>query len=129
LELPALIGRAWHRRFLFLSLLAMLSAILNAPFTASMASANAVAGQAIHVAADGMPCHKAGKPANHCPGCAGKTCTDGSACFAKCFQQNVPMASGQFVLLAPFVEAGLVPPRAEFQLGWAAPPLLRPPIA
>jgi hypothetical protein len=117
----------WHRRFVVLSMLAMLGSILNVPLSNSIALAMQSPSHAAQATVDEMPCHKAAVPAKPCPGCPQKACLLMGTCLGSCFQHMAPVTSGATVLIEHSA-IPYVPVHADVLSGTPAPPLLRPPI-
>ncbi len=121
--------RLFQRWFAVLGLVAMLSAVMAMPLTATYAFAMAghhdaattkmaMAGQA-----DEMPCHKTGKS---CPDCPQKFCPEMANCLVKCFQP-LPAPLSQASLFRDVVRDRVAPTPAVVTAGSLIPPLLRPP--
>jgi hypothetical protein len=120
--------RLYQRWFVFLGVLAMFSAFLSMPLTATYAFAMAGKTSATgHMTASmqdaEMPCHKMKKS---CPDCPQKVCPEMGSCLVKCFQPlSTPVSEvhlqGDIIThrVAPALSA--VPPSSLI------PPLLRPP--
>lgn len=121
-----MIKRHWHRRFILLSMLAMLGVVLNVPVSSSVALAMGMGSQAIDAQADAMPCHKPAKPSNPCPDCPQKHCQDMSMCLAKCFQQIAAPRSDRHLRKA-FATSKHIPVPSRQLTSTLVPPLLRPP--
>ncbi len=120
--------RLFQRWFAVLGMVAMLSALVAMPLTATYAFAmsgntTASAKMAMSGQADEMPCHKAGK---HCPDCPQKFCPEMANCLVKCFQPLSPPLSDAALYRDIFSDR-VAPAPALVTAGSLIPPLLRPP--
>jgi hypothetical protein len=125
--------RLLQRCFFFLSMVAMLGALVSMPMTATYAFARSgkVATMAMEPAHDmdmsatktPMPCDS---PAKHCPDCPQKVCPDMGSCLLKCFQPfQSPLDEALFI--GKIVRDRVAPGHALVTAGSLTPPLLRPP--
>jgi hypothetical protein len=129
-HLACMTKRLFQRWLAVLGLVAMLSAVMAMPLTASYAFAmsghsDASAQMAMSGTTGEMPCHKTGK--SH-PDCPQKFCPEMGNCLVKCFQpMPVPLAEAAFYRDA--VVDRVAPKPALVTSGSLVPPLLRPPSA
>jgi hypothetical protein len=120
--------RLFQRWFGLLGMLAILSALIAMPLTATYAfaissGATASADTTMSGQSDAMPCHKTGKSCPHCPQ---KFCPEMANCLVKCFQPlSAPISDAHFH--RDVVSRGVAPAPTTVTAGSQIPPLLRPP--
>src|SRR5262245_9076623 len=118
----------YQRWFVFLGMLAMFTALLSMPLTATYAfamssKASASADMTMSAQGDEMPCHKMKKP---CPDCPQKVCPEMGNCLVKCFQP-LPTPVSEARLHGDVIASRVAPAPSEVPASSLIPPLLRPP--
>jgi hypothetical protein len=120
--------RFYQRWFVFLGMLAMFSALLSMPLTATYAfamagKATATSNMTMSMQGAEMPCHKMKKS---CPDCPQKVCPEMGSCLVKCFQP-LPTPVSESRLHRDIVADRVAPAISAVPASSLIPPLLRPP--